>query len=203
VQACRNSYTAVLKSLHAFDLITLGFSASVFNVSIAMARSSSWRPTDCRVLGSAPSGGGVMMALVLAFLAVPPSCCVCCFLLALDFVIVWCCAGLAVVDLVGRFFRRHKAARGGRMLRGQDFPSGGTQESAKHFQRSSLECSHLRPEVLHGTWQECRRATNPFQRSRSNSKTSSGRLAAFKRKSTPEGLSRLDRWPCPWKSFSS
>jgi hypothetical protein len=68
VHACRNSYTAVLKSLQAFDLITLGFSASVRSVSIVISKSSSSSPTERRVVGSAASGGGVIVALVFDFL---------------------------------------------------------------------------------------------------------------------------------------
>lgn len=70
VQAFRNSYTAVLKSLHAFDLMTFGFEEREFKVSMARSRSSSSKPMLWIVFGSpiGLSGGGVMVEDVFAFL---------------------------------------------------------------------------------------------------------------------------------------
>jgi len=67
-QACRKSYTATRKSLHAFDFSKFGYFARVDNVSRVISNSSSeimlWT-----LFGSigvvAPSGGGVMVVAVV------------------------------------------------------------------------------------------------------------------------------------------
>jgi len=71
VQACRKSYTAVLKSLQALDLITLLCCASVLSVSIVISRSASSSPKEPIVLCSSISDGGVGME-DLIFLFGPP-----------------------------------------------------------------------------------------------------------------------------------
>ena len=71
VHAWRKSYTALLRSRHALDLITLGCAAKVLRVSMAMSKSSGSSPRLWMVRGpnaEASSGGGVTMAAVFNFL---------------------------------------------------------------------------------------------------------------------------------------